>query len=117
MSISHTSSDGSPAWIHSAMTRPMPPAPARPCAQKPAATKRPRTSVSPRQNSLSGVKPSGPLIRRVTVMSSIAGTRLRELATISSKRSQSSSSRRPLKSSGIASSSSSRRNHGADGRS
>ena len=33
------------------------------------------TSVSPRQNSLSGVKASGPLISLVTVISSIAGTR------------------------------------------
>jgi hypothetical protein len=33
-----TSSDGSPSTIHSAITLPMPPAPASPCAQKPAAT-------------------------------------------------------------------------------
>jgi hypothetical protein len=50
---------------------------------------------------LSGVKPSGPLIIRVTFTSSICGTRLREFTTISSKRSQSSSSRRPLKSGGM----------------
>ena len=48
------------------MTCPTPPAPASPCAQKPAATKRPATSVSPRQNSLSGVNASGPLMSRVT---------------------------------------------------
>ena len=40
--------------IHSAITSPIPPAPAKPCAQNPAATKNPRTSLSPRQNSLSG---------------------------------------------------------------
>ena len=40
----------------------MPPAPASPCAQKPAATQKPRTSVGPRMNSLSGVNASGPLI-------------------------------------------------------
>ncbi len=97
------SSDGSPAAIHSAIALPMPPAPARPWAQKPAATNSPRMAVSPRQNSLSGVKASGPLIMRVTFTSSICGTRRRELTTISSKRSQSSSSRRPLKSNGIAS--------------
>ncbi len=95
------SRDGSPSAIHSAITLPMPPAPASPWAQKPAATKRPPTSVSPRQNSLSGVKASGPLISLVTVISSIAGTRRFEFSTISSKRSQSSSSRRPLKSGGI----------------
>ena len=99
--MSHRSSEGSPSAIHSAITFPMPPAPARPWAQNPAATYRPRTSVSPRQNSLSGVKASGPLIMRVTFTSSIWGTRRRELTTISSKRSQSSSSRRPLKSGGM----------------
>ena len=62
------------------------------------------TSVSPRQNSPSGVNASGPLMSFVTLTSSIAGTRLRELSTISSKRSQSSSSSWPLKSGGIASS-------------
>ena len=51
---------------------------------------------------MSGVNASGPLIRRVTVTSSIAGTRRREFSVISSKRGQSSSSRRPLKSAGIA---------------
>ena len=79
----------------------MPPAPASPCAQKPAATKKPATSVSPRQNSLSGVNASGPLINLVTLISSIAGTRRLEFSVISSKRSQSSSSRRPLKSGGM----------------
>ena len=113
------SSDGSPSTIHSAITLPTPPAPASPCAQKPAATKRPRTAVSPRQNSPSGVNASGPLISLVTFTSSIAGTRLRELTTISSKRSQSSSSRRPLKSGGIWSSPRppSRSDHGAESRS
>ena len=92
---------GSPSAIHSAITFPIPPAPASPWAQKPAATKRPRTSVSPRQNSLSGVNASGPLISFVTLISSIAGTRRFEFSVISSKRSQSSSSRRPLKSGGM----------------
>ena len=112
------SSDGSPSTIHSAITLPIPPAPARPCAQNPAATKRPRTAVSPRQNSPSGVKASGPLISLVTLTSSIAGTRRREFSTISSKRSQSSSSRRPLKSGGIASRPPPpRSDHGAESRS
>ena len=52
-----------PSRIHSAMTRPTPPAPAMPCAQNPAATKKPCTSLSPSTNSLSGVNPSGPLTR------------------------------------------------------
>jgi hypothetical protein len=55
---------------------------------------------------------------RVTLMFSISGTRRRELTTISSKRSQSSSSRRPLKSGGMRSKSpSSGRNAGELGRS
>ena len=113
------SSDGSPSTIHSAITLPIPPAPASPWAQKPAATKKPRTAVSPRQNSPSGVNASGPLISRVTLTSSIAGTRLRELTTISSKRSQSSSSSRPLKSGGMSSRPRppSRSDHGAESRS
>jgi hypothetical protein len=117
MSISQTSSEGSPETIHSAITLPTPPAPASPWAQKPAATNRPRTSLSPRQNSLSGVKASGPLISRVTLTSSIAGTRLDELVAISSNRGQSSSSSRPLKSGGIRSTPSASRNHGALSRS
>ena len=92
---------GSPWSIHSAITLPIPPAPASPWAQKPAATNSPPTSVSPRQNSLSGVKASGPLISFVIVTSSIFGTRLIELSVISLKRSGSSSSRRPLKSGGM----------------
>ena len=104
MSMCHRSRLGSPSTIHSAITFPIPPAPARPWAQNPHATKNPSTSVSPRQNSLSGVNPSGPLISFVTLISSIAGTRFRELLTISSNRSHSSSSVRPLKSAGISSS-------------
>ena len=102
-SISQRSRLGSPSAIHSAITRPIPPAPASPWAQKPAATKKPRTSDSPRQNSLSGVNASGPLISFVILTSSITGTRRLEFSVISTKRSQSSSSRRPLKSGGIAS--------------
>ena len=60
-----------------------------------------------------GVKASGPLMSRVTFTSSMAGTRVRELTAISSKRSQSSSSRMPLKSAGMASSPSGRSDHGA----
>ena len=105
MSISQRSRLGSPSAIHSAITLPIPPAPASPCAQKPAQTKKPPTSVSPRQNSLSGVNASGPLINLVTVISSIAGTRRLEFSTISSMRSQSSSRRRPLKSAGMSSTS------------
>ena len=85
------------------MTRPIPPAPAMPCAQNPAATKNPPTSVGPRQNSLSGVNPSGPLIMVRTPTSPSAGTRTCAFSTISVNRSQSGSSRRPLKSAGIAS--------------
>src|SRR5437667_350913 len=72
MSIRHRSSSGSPSTIQSASSRPMPAAPAIPCAQNPAATKSPRTADSPRMNSLSGVKASGPLIIRLTPTLSIA---------------------------------------------
>ena len=85
------------------MTCPMPPAPAMPWAQNPAATKNPPTSVSPRQNSLSGVNASGPLIIERTPTSPSAGTRTCAFSTISVKRSQSASSNRPLKSAGTAS--------------
>ncbi len=47
--------------IHSAIALPMPPAPARPWAQKAQATQKPLTEVGPSRNSPSGVKPSGPL--------------------------------------------------------
>ena len=117
MSISQTSSDGSPSAIHSAISLPIPPAPASPWAQKPAATKKPPTCDSPSRNSPSGVNASGPLISRVIVTSSITGTRLRALTVISSKRSQSSSSRRPLKSAGMASTPASSSDHGAGWRS
>ena len=60
---------------------------------------------------------SGPLISFVIVTSSITGTRLRALTVISSKRSQSSSSRRPLKSAGIASTPPSSSAHGFEWRS
>ena len=98
-----TSRPGSPSTIQSAITLPMPPAPAMPCAQNPAATKNPSTSVSPRMNSLSGVKASGPLMTFRSPTSAIAGTRTWELAVISSKRSQLSGSNRPLKSLGMSS--------------
>ena len=94
---------GSPSRIQAAITRPTPPAPAMPCAQNPAATKKPGTSVSPRQNSLSGVNASGPLIIEATPVSASTGTRRCALATISSNRSQSGASSLPLKSAGTAS--------------
>ena len=90
----------------------MPPAPARPWAQKPAATQKPRTSVGPRMNSLSGVNASGPLMRRTTSISSSVGTRRTAFSSSGSKRGQSSASSFPLKSSGIPSSP-----HGAGSRS
>ena len=90
----------------------MPPAPASPCAQKPAATQKPRTSVGPRMNSPSGVKASGPLIRRTTSASSRDGTRTTAFVISSSNRSQSSGRSLPLKSAGIPSS-----DHGAGWRS
>ena len=65
-SMCQTSSDGTPSTIHSATSCPSPPAPASPCAQKPAAVQRPRTSVGPRMNSPSGVNASGPLISLIT---------------------------------------------------
>ncbi len=73
MSILQRSSSGSPSTIHDATWRPIPPAPAMPCAENPAATKNPPTSDSPRMNSLSGVNPSGPLMTRLTPASAIAG--------------------------------------------
>ena len=75
-----------------------------PWAQKPAATNSPRTSDSPRMNSLSGVKPSGPLMSRVIPASCMAGTRRTAPALISSKRGQSGASSLPLKSGGMPSS-------------
>jgi hypothetical protein len=74
-----------------------------PWAQKPAATKKPSTSVSPSRNSLSGVNASGPLMTLRSPTSAIAGTRTWEFAVISSNRSHTSGRRRPLKSAGIAS--------------
>src|SRR5437660_1673420 len=89
----------------------MPPAPARPWAQKPAATQKPRTSLGPRMNSLSGVNASGPLTRRTTSASFKDGVRTIALLINGSNRSQSGSSRRPLKSAGMPS-----RPHGSVGR-
>src|SRR5438067_1979489 len=92
---------GLPAATHPATRRPIPPAPARPCAQKPAAIQNPRTSLGPRMNSLSGVNASGPLTRRTTSASLREGVRTIALVISGSKRSQSGSSRRPLKSLGM----------------
>ncbi len=113
MSMCHRSNSGSPSTIHSAITLPMPPAPAMPCAQNPAATKNPATAVSPRQNSLSGVNPSGPLITDRIPTSAINGTRTIALVAISSSRSHASGSSRPLKSAGIASYDVALADHGA----
>ena len=90
-----------PSTIHSATSRPMPPAPASPCAQKPAATQKPRTSEGPRMNSPSGVNASGPLMRRTTSASASVGTRTIAFCISSSKRSQSSARSLPLKSGGM----------------
>ena len=111
-SMCQTSSDGVPSTIHSATSLPIPPAPARPWAQKPAATQKPRTSDGPRMNSPSGVKASGPLISLTTSISSSDGTRTTAFSISSSKRGQSSSSSLPLKSAGMPSS-----DHGAQWRS
>ena len=97
------------------MTLPTPPAPASPWAQKPAATNRPRDLGLAEAELVVRREPSGPLTMRVTFTFSISGTRLRELVTISSKRSQSSSSRRPLKSGGIARSRAGRQEGGRAG--
>ena len=112
MSIFQRSSSGSPSTIHDATWRPIPPAPAIPCAENPAATKKPRTSDSPRMNSLSGVKPSGPLMTRLTPASAIAGTRRMAPSMIDWKRSMSGARSLPLKSGGMPSS-----DHGAGSRS
>ena len=107
-----TSSDGVPSTTHSATSCPIPPAPARPWAQNPAATQKPRTSDGPRMNSPSGVNASGPLISLTTPIPSSVGTRTIAFSISSSKRGQSSSSSLPLKSAGIPSS-----DHGAQFRS
>ena len=90
----------------------MPPAPAIPWAENPAATQKPRTSDSPRMYSLSGVNASGPLMTRLTRASSMAGTRLMAPSMIGSKRGMSGASSLPLKSGGTPS-----RLHGAGSRS
>ena len=84
--------------IHSAISLPMPPEPAMPCAQKPAATQKPATALSPRMNSPSGVKASGPLIKVTISASASSGTREIAASKSGAKRSQSGSSRRELKS-------------------
>ena len=112
MSIFQVSKPGSPSRIHSAITRPTPPAPAMPWAQNPAATKNPATSLSPSTNSLSGVNPSGPLTSWTMSACSATGTRWQASVMSGAKRSQSSGSRRLLKSSGTPST-----DHGAGSRS
>ncbi len=99
------------------MTLPMPPAPAMPWAQNPAATKNPPTSVGPRQNSLSGVNASGPLMNVRIPASAIDGTRRAAFSLISTNRSWSGGSSRPLKSAGIASYDDGDAVHGNDRRS
>ena len=83
-----------------------------PWAEKPAATQKPRTSLSPRMNSLSGVKPSGPLMTRLTPASAMVGTRRMAPSMIGSKRGMSGASNLPLKSGGTPST-----DHGAGSRS
>ena len=101
----HTSIGARPERIHSAITRPTPPAPAMPCAQNPAATKKPPTSgASPRMNSPSGVNASGPLIIVMTSARPIDGTRETACAIRSSNRSQSGARSLCVKSRGIPSS-------------
>ena len=72
-----------------------------PWAQKPAATQKPRTALSPRMNSPSGVKASGPLTRVTISESSRDGTRVIAASNSGLKRSQSGSSSRELKSAGM----------------
>ena len=103
---------GSPSTIHSASCQPMPPAPASPWAQNPAATQNPGTSDSPRMNSPSGVNASGPLKSFLTSAVSIAGTRTIEFSSSSSNRGQSSGSSCASNPSGTPSSA-----HGAGSRS
>ena len=91
---------------------PHPTGPREAVAQKPAATQKPRTSVGPRMNSLSGVNASGPLIRRTDSISARPGTRWTAFSRSGSKRGQSSASSLPLKSAGMPSS-----DHGAGSRS
>ena len=88
----HRSRLGSPFTTHSATCQPIPPAPARPWAQNPAATQKPGTSDSPRMNSPSGVNASGPLKSLRTSADSIAGTRSTAASSSGSKRGQSSGS-------------------------
>ncbi len=104
MSSAQTSHSGWPSMIHSAIVLPMPPAPARPCAQKPAATQKPGTSDSPRMNSASGVKASGPLKNFLIGSVSSVGTRWIAFVISSSIRSQSSLSSCASKPAGMPSS-------------
>jgi hypothetical protein len=86
-----TSYSGVPSTIHSAITLPTPPAAARPCTQKPAATQQPATAVSPRMNSPSGVNASGPCTTFAMAASRSAGTRRRAARHDSPKPSRSGS--------------------------
>ena len=72
-----------------------------PCAQNPAATQNPATALSPRMNSPSGVKASGPLINVTISASASSGTREIAASKSGAKRSQSGSSNRELKSAAI----------------
>src|SRR5216117_600083 len=93
----HTSIGARPERIHSAITRPTPPAPAMPCAQNPAATKKPPMSDAPRMNSPSGVKASGPLIILTTPADCIAGITPKQPSASGSNRGQSAGSSSLLK--------------------
>ena len=99
----HTSNSGSPATTHSATTLPMPPAPAMPCAQKPAATKKPGHLGLAQAELVVGGEALRAVDHPADPVSASAGTRRCAFAGISSSRSQSSGRSRPLKSAGIAS--------------
>ncbi len=103
MSILDRSIEGSPSTIHSAVQRPIPAAPVTPWAQKPAATKNPRTSVSPRMKSSSGVNASGPLMNRLISVVCSGGISRNAPSAIDSNRSHFSGRSRWLKSRGIGS--------------
>ena len=108
MSIFQRSSSGSPSTIQLATWRPIPPAPAIPWAENPAATKNPRDLGLAEDELVVRREPSGPLMIRVTPASAIAGTRRTAPAMISSNRGQSGARSLPLKSAGTPSS-----DHGA----
>ena len=112
MSIFQVSKPGSPSRIHSAITRPTPPAPAMPCAQNPAATKNPSHLALAQHELVVGREALRPVdelddVGRLGRGHPPAGSVMR-----GAKRSQSSARSRLLKSSGTPST-----DHGAGSRS